>query len=224
MARGRGSNRGSNRGGYRGNGRGNGRGGFRGRGRGRGDSVDDFDDFSIYDWANSAFLTQGCLSIDMHPQADAPRGTPNGSNAPKYRGRGRGSGYSTPRGGTPRGGFTTPNRGFDGPHGRGRPRYNTFIDNEDPDPGMGRGRGSPRGRGRGRGGKNLSSKLKAGAPLSKLLYEDRPLLRPIIFVRSVYTATLFEEEEDILKPLAEDTSKLCIPVHHVTVFISLVSE
>lgn len=62
-------------------------------------------------------------------------------------------------------------------------------------------------RGRGRGAKNLSFKLKAGAPLSKLLYEDRPLLRPIVFVRSVYTATLFEEEEDILQPLAEDVGQ-----------------
>lgn len=72
---------------------------------------------------------------------------------------------------------------------------------------MGRGRGGPidGGRGRGRGAKNLASKARAGAPLSKLLYEDRPLLRPIVFVRSVYTATLFEEKEDIMKPLAEDT-------------------
>ncbi|EKM54770.1 uncharacterized protein PHACADRAFT_258843 [Phanerochaete carnosa HHB-10118-sp] len=177
--------------------------------------MDDFSDFSIYDWMNNA-----------------PRGTAsNGSNTPKYRGRGRGDGSSTPRGGTPRGGtprggtprggtprggiprggtprggFATSSRGFDSPRGRGRSRYNTLSEMEDPDPGMGRGRGSPVGRGRGRGGKNLASKLKAGVPLSKLLYEDRPLLKPIKFVRSVYTATLFEEEEDILQPLAEDTT------------------
>ncbi|GJE92824.1 hypothetical protein PsYK624_089820 [Phanerochaete sordida] len=190
MARGRGSDRGGNRGGHRGNGRGGFRG--RGRGRGRGDGLDEFADFSIYDWTNNA-----------------PRGTAsNGANTPNYRGRGRGSGYSTPRGGTPRGGYATPNRGFDSPRGRGRPRYNTLQDFDEPDLGMGRGRGSPydRGRGRGRGGKNLAGKLKAGAPLSKLLYEDRPLLRPIVFVRSVHTATLFEEKEEILKPLAEDTA------------------
>ena len=52
--------------------------------------------------------------------------------------------------------------------------------------------------------------MKAGVPLSKLLSEDRPYLRPIVFVRSVQTATLFEEEEDILKPLAEDVGKLTV--------------
>jgi len=62
-------------------------------------------------------------------------------------------------------------------------------------------------RGRGRGGRggrgNLTSRLRAGVPLSKLLDEDRPLLKPIIFVRSVHTATLFRQEEDILQPLSE---------------------
>ena len=49
--------------------------------------------------------------------------------------------------------------------------------------------------------------MSAGVPLSKLLSEDRPLLRPVVFVRSVYTATLFQEEEEILKPLAEDVGE-----------------
>ncbi|KAI0708934.1 hypothetical protein C8T65DRAFT_649427 [Cerioporus squamosus] len=105
-----------------------------------------------------------------------------------------------------------PTRGT--PRGRGRGRgsnsmpFNVFKNSRG-------GLGSPRGSGRGRGdagdssslpygrGRNLSSKLKAGAPLSSLLYEDRPLLRPVVFVRSVYTATLFEEEEDIFKPVTE---------------------
>ncbi|CDO76051.1 hypothetical protein BN946_scf184696.g3 [Trametes cinnabarina] len=52
-------------------------------------------------------------------------------------------------------------------------------------------------------GRNLASKLQAGAPLSKVLYEDRPLLKPIIFVRSVHNPTLFQEEEDIFKPVVE---------------------
>ena len=77
------------------------------------------------------------------------------------------------------------------------------------------GLGSPRGSGRGRGdaidrsstpsggGRNLSSKLRAGAPLSRLLYEDRPFLKPVVFVRSVHTATLFENEEDIFQSVAE---------------------
>ncbi|KAL4246617.1 Splicing-associated domain-containing protein [Abortiporus biennis] len=96
------------------------------------------------------------------------------------------SGSNTPRGrgrggngfASPRSGFHTPRRGFD----------------------------SPRGQGRGRGAKNLSSKLRAGAPLTKVLNEDRPLLRPISFVRSEHTAILFQEEEDILKPIVEDVA------------------
>jgi hypothetical protein len=144
---------------------------------------------------------------------DAARGAnSNGANTPKFRGRGRGggSGFSTPGRGTatPNRGSFTPNRGSDSPRGRGRgPRYNTLAEMEDHDPGLGRGRGSPMIRGRGRGGKNLSSKLRAGAPLSKVLYEDRPFLRPVVFVRSIHTATLFEQEEDILQPLAEDVGR-----------------
>ncbi|KAF7304997.1 hypothetical protein MKEN_01214400 [Mycena kentingensis (nom. inval.)] len=60
---------------------------------------------------------------------------------------------------------------------------------------------SPRSRGRGRGfGKNPSR----DAPLSALL--GRPYLQPIVFVRSVHTATLFEHREDdeLMKPLVED--------------------
>lgn len=75
------------------------------------------------------------------------------------------------------------------------------------------GRGSPpngASRGRDRVGKNWESRIKAGVPLSKLLNEDRPLLRPIIFVRSELTATLFQEQEEILKPLSEDVGKLTV--------------
>jgi hypothetical protein len=52
--------------------------------------------------------------------------------------------------------------------------------------------------------RRLGAKLGAGAPLSRVLYEDRPFLRPVIFVRSVHTATLFEEEEDIFQAVVED--------------------
>ncbi|KAI0661398.1 hypothetical protein C8Q70DRAFT_1052478 [Cubamyces menziesii] len=70
-------------------------------------------------------------------------------------------------------------------------------------------------RGRGRGeitdttqrtyghGRDLATKLKAGAPLSKVLYEDRPFLRPVIFVRSVNNPTLFQQEEEIFQPVVE---------------------
>lgn len=101
--------------------------------------------------------------------------------------RGRGSG---------RGGFSasnTPSRAIDSPGGRGR----------------GRGRqphvGDSPGRGRGRG--RSGSKLRPGVPLSELLYRDRPYLRPVVFVRSVHTRTLFQEEEEILQPVVEEVGK-----------------
>ena len=58
----------------------------------------------------------------------------------------------------------------------------------------------------GRGGKVLASRLQAGAPLAKVLYEDRPYLRPIKFVRSVLTATLFTKEEELIQPIQESSS------------------
>lgn len=113
-----------------------------------------------------------------------------GWNSPRGRGRGRGGPFLEPASdySSPRGGASTP---------RGR----------------GRGRGEPddNPRGRGgytRGGRGLTSKLKAGIPLSRVLYEDRPLLKPITFVRSVHTATLFQAEEDILKPIGETVGML----------------
>ncbi|EJF65216.1 hypothetical protein DICSQDRAFT_98859 [Dichomitus squalens LYAD-421 SS1] len=165
----------------RGRGRGGGRGG-RGYSRGRGGPpyMDEFD-----------------LPIQQWPSNEPPATPPP---------RGRGRGHWTPRGnGTPRGGG----------RGRGRGRgssplpYNVFHNSR-------RGLGSPQESGRGRGdrtdsplpygrGRNLPAKLRAGVPLSKLLHEDRPLLKPIIFVRSVHTATLFEKEDDIFLPVAEPT-------------------
>ncbi|KAI0633502.1 hypothetical protein C8Q77DRAFT_1209507 [Trametes polyzona] len=59
-----------------------------------------------------------------------------------------------------------------------------------------------------RGGSRLlaeeaAGELNAGVPLSKVLYEANKFLKPIKFVRSVYTATLFTQEEDIFKPVVE---------------------
>jgi hypothetical protein len=51
------------------------------------------------------------------------------------------------------------------------------------------------------------SKLRHDAPLSKLLYEDRPFLKPVIFVPSVHTRTLFEQEEELLQPQVEDVGE-----------------
>ncbi|KAI1794231.1 hypothetical protein LXA43DRAFT_166417 [Ganoderma leucocontextum] len=187
------------RGGFRGpfndNPRATGRGGGRGRGgrgytggRGRGGpAYMDVDDFVIQQW----------------PSNDPPA-------TPPPRGYGRGN--WTPRGyGTPRGNGEY--RGNGTPRGRGRGRgssplpYSTYHNSR-------RGLGSPQESGRGRGdrsdnllpygrGRNLSAKLRAGAPLARLFYEDRPLLKPIQFVRSVYTATLFEKGEDIFLPVVE---------------------
>ncbi|TCD63386.1 hypothetical protein EIP91_005617 [Steccherinum ochraceum] len=129
-------------------------------------------------------------------------GTPNRFNSPRGRGRG-GSGYASPRSG-----FSTPGRGTYTPRGRGRgvlPLYPALEEI----PGVGRGNPSfsPRGRRGGRGGKELASKLRGGAPLSKVLYEDRPYLRPIKFVRSVLTATLFTEEEELIRSIQEPTTE-----------------
>ncbi|KAJ7784463.1 hypothetical protein B0H16DRAFT_298750 [Mycena metata] len=164
-----------------------------------------------------------------------PRGKPHRGRTNRGRGRGRGRGgpaydlstdtdfiiqmypdYSTNRGGyaSPgaRGrGIGSPSRGYDSPGGRGRGRGN-FDSPQDNYRGRGRGRGGPnfdspqdnyRGRGRGRGG----PKLGPNAPLSKLLYEERPLLRPIKFVRSVHHATLFQEEEELIQPVVEDVGE-----------------
>ncbi|KII92217.1 hypothetical protein PLICRDRAFT_133640 [Plicaturopsis crispa FD-325 SS-3] len=137
------------------------------------------------------------------------RGSPRGGIG---RGRGRGgNGRGRGRGGGGAGGFQysdaldfpiqvwpdNDSRGSPTPRGRGRGTASP----------RGRGWGdfdSPRGGGRGRGG---GSKLRPDAPLSKLLYESRPLLRPIIFVRSEHTRRLFEEEEDILQPGVEEAGE-----------------
>ncbi|KAJ7025333.1 hypothetical protein C8F04DRAFT_1191473 [Mycena alexandri] len=164
-----------------------------------------------------------------------PRGKPHRPRTTRGRGRGRGRGgpaydistetdfiiqmypdYSTNRGGyaSPgaRGrGIGSPSRGNDFPGWRGRGRGNLGSP-QDNHRGRGRGRGGPnfdspqdnyRGRGRGRGG----PKLGPNAPLSKLLYEERPLLRPIKFVRSVHHATLFQEEEELIQPVVEDVGE-----------------
>jgi hypothetical protein len=37
-----------------------------------------------------------------------------------------------------------------------------------------------------------------------MLYSERPLLKPIVFVRGVGIATLFTEEEEIFQAVVED--------------------
>jgi hypothetical protein len=58
------------------------------------------------------------------------------------------------------------------------------------------------------------------ASLSQLLYEDRPLLKPISFVRSKLNPTLFLKEDEIFKPVAEEAGQ-CIVSLHVTLLIVL---
>ena len=69
--------------------------------------------------------------------------------------------------------------------------------------------------------RQVESKLRYGtASLSQLLYEDRPLLKPISFVRSKQNPTLFLKEDEIFKPVAEEAGQ-CIVSPHVTLLIVL---
>ncbi|KAH8993509.1 hypothetical protein EDB92DRAFT_1854568 [Lactarius akahatsu] len=99
-------------------------------------------------------------------------------------------------------------------------RYSTPVQGTSPGPGSSRGNGHQRGRGRwGIAGpdvepkdrlrkRHLESKLRSGnASLSQLLYEDRPFLKPITFVRSQVTPTLFLRDEEIFKPVAEEAGE-----------------
>lgn len=148
----------------------------------------------------------------------------NPTDANGSRNANRGSGPW--RGGTPKSrlGTGTPLRGRDSsrrgdltPRGMGAGR------------GRGRGRGGrSEGRGRGReldnGGDPFSAQrgrphfgdvgvgVKArtmigkDAPLSDLLYSERPLLRPVKFVRATLTPFLFQKSEDALKPASTSQS------------------
>jgi hypothetical protein len=62
--------------------------------------------------------------------------------------------------------------------------------------------------------RRLGPKLRHGdASLSQCLYEDRPLLKPVSFVRSRYAPTLFLKEEEIFQPVAEEAGQR---THHYT--------
>ncbi|KAH9055548.1 hypothetical protein EDB87DRAFT_1579780 [Lactarius vividus] len=102
-------------------------------------------------------------------------------------------------------------------------RYSTPVQRISPGPGSSRGNGHQRGRGRwGIAGsdidllepkdrlrkRHLESTLRNGnTSLSQLLYEDRPFLKPITFVRSQQTPTLFLRGEEIFKPVAEEAGE-----------------
>ncbi|KAF8893608.1 hypothetical protein BD779DRAFT_1507251 [Infundibulicybe gibba] len=119
--------------------------------------------------------------VQIWPDVESERFVNRGSPSP------RPNGHSTNNSGA-----NTPKRGR-GRGGRGR--------GDSPLRRSPRGFGSPAsGRGRGRGG----SKLKPDAPLSNLLYQERPFLRPVIFVPSLHTRVLFQEEEEIFKAVVEE--------------------
>jgi hypothetical protein len=54
-------------------------------------------------------------------------------------------------------------------------------------------------------------KLRPDAPLTSLLYQERPLLRPIVFVPSVLNPTLFDQDETLLKPGVEEIGMFSYP-------------
>ena len=44
------------------------------------------------------------------------------------------------------------------------------------------------------------------APLAELLYSERPLLRPVKFVRATSTPFLFQHSEEMLKPAGDNNA------------------
>lgn len=117
-----------------------------------------------------------------------------GTSTPRGNGRGRGHGRQGSNSGT-----NTPSRGrgrgFDSPRGRGRGQPDDFRNRRRSD-GIG---SSPKTRGRGG--------AQVPGTLSGLLYLERPLLRPIVFVPSVLTKVLFEQEEELIKTGVEDVGE-----------------
>ncbi|KAF5328816.1 hypothetical protein D9619_011550 [Psilocybe cf. subviscida] len=171
-----------------GRGRGNrGRGGRGTRGSGRGGHS-----------AESSRFIENELDFNIQMYADAPNasgGTRGGSGKNRRGGRGGQTSATPTRGrGRGRGGYDSPKRGYESPAGRGRGRGEAFTPSRRGDYGIG---ASPRGRGQG----GFQPKP---VTLSGLLYQERPLLRPIVFVPSVLTKVLFEEEEELIKPGVED--------------------
>ena len=57
------------------------------------------------------------------------------------------------------------------------------------------------------------------ASLSQLLYEGRPLLKPILFIRSKDTPTLFLEEEEIFRPVADEAGRYTFSPHGTEFFL-----
>lgn len=104
---------------------------------------------------------------------------------------------------------TVRTRGFSSFRGRGRAVPPSLLTTGVPFPGRGRGFDIPRRHVQGIGAmkdtKPVPMRTGGKQPLSSFLIQQRPLLRPIKFVPSVETRFLFQDEEDLLQPIAEDT-------------------
>ena len=137
-------------------------------------------------------------SFDVNPTGVSGSRNGNG-NGNGGRGSWRGAPKSRSGAGTPLRGTDSPRRGGSTARGRGRGR------------GWGRGWGpddvgdSFGGSRRPRFGVGGKARPTIGkdAPLSDLLYSERPLLRPVKFVRATLTPFLFQHSEDVLKPAAQ---------------------
>jgi hypothetical protein len=105
-----------------------------------------------------------------------------------------------------------PPRGRGIPTFRGRGRGGTFIPSQFSAaidfPGKGRGFDIPRrqvqGIGAPKDARRVPVRVGGQQTLSSLLIQERPLLRPIVFVPSTETRFLFQDEEELLQPIVED--------------------
>ena len=102
-------------------------------------------------------------------------------------------------------------RGVPAYRGRGRGGPQAFIPSrpsaDTPFPGKGRGFDIPRRQVQGIGApKGAQRPIPVGAKqtLSSLLLQERPLLKPIMFVPSTEMRFLFQNEEELLQPIVED--------------------
>ena len=183
------------------------------------------EEYQLILWMNHSMLTFRCMPtvcsaqhtfffsstvvITVYPaQLESP---PYGGG----RGGGGGGHVSARQASAPNSEPHTPNRGRGnrGFRGRGRGRGHLEINspNRYSDIGIGT---SSNVRGRGRGGR-FQQRLRPDAPLTSLLYQERPLLRPIVFVPSTLHPVLFDQVEDLLKPVVEEvgTFFLCFFLH-----------
>ncbi|KAI9571623.1 hypothetical protein HD554DRAFT_2168881 [Boletus coccyginus] len=134
--------------------------------------------------------------IQQWPEPSSVLGTNGGRNGNRWNAPWTGGTSRSRSGaGTPSRGANSPWRGASTPRGRGRGSWR-------PDDGGDRFQSGPPHRRLGLGSKARTN-IGRDAPLSSLLYSERPLLRPITFVRATLTPFLFQHSEDVLEPVAD---------------------